>query len=93
MKDICCIGHVTKDKIVTPHRTVYMAGGTSFYFAYAINQLPKDVSFSLVTAMDPTETEPIEIIHGQIGWRNVTRETPCSVIIIITISPMASGIT
>ena len=60
MKDICCIGHVTKDKIVTPHRTVYMAGGTSFYFAYAINQLPKDVSFSLVTAMDPTETEPIE---------------------------------
>ena len=60
MKDICCIGHVTKDKIVTPNRTVYMAGGTSFYFAYAINQLPKDVSFSLITAMDPTETEPVE---------------------------------
>ena len=33
MKDICCIGHVTKDKIVTPNRTVYMAGGTSYYFA------------------------------------------------------------
>lgn len=60
MKDICCIGHITKDKIVTPHRVVYMAGGTSFYFAYAINQLPKDVSFSLVTSMDPTETEPAE---------------------------------
>ena len=60
MKDICCIGHITKDKIVTPHRVVYMAGGTSFYFAYAINQLPKDVSFSLVTSMDPTETEPVE---------------------------------
>lgn len=59
MKDICCVGHITKDKIVTPNRTVYMAGGTSFYFAYAINQLPKDVSFSLVTAMDPTETEPV----------------------------------
>ena len=25
MKDICCIGHVTKDKIVTPSSTVYMA--------------------------------------------------------------------
>ena len=37
-----------------------MAGGTSFYFAYAINQLPKDVSFSLITAMDPTEKEPVE---------------------------------
>ena len=60
MKDICCIGHITKDKIVTPHRVVYMAGGTSFYFAYAINQLPNDVSFSLVTCMDPTETEPAE---------------------------------
>ena len=60
MKDICCIGHITKDKIVTPTRTVYMAGGTSFYFAYAINQLPKKVSFSLVTAMDPTEKEPVE---------------------------------
>lgn len=60
MKDICCIGHVTKDKIVTPSSTVYMAGGTSFYFAYAINQLPKDVSFSLITAMDSTEKEPVE---------------------------------
>ena len=63
MKDICCIGHITKDKIVTPHRVVYMAGGTSFYFAYAINQLPNDVSFSLVTSMDPTETEPAENIR------------------------------
>ena len=60
MKDICCIGHITKDKIVTPNRTVYLAGGTSFYFSYAINQLPKDVTFSLVTAMDPTEKEPVE---------------------------------
>lgn len=60
MKDICCIGHITKDKIVTPNRTVYMAGGTSFYFAYAINQLPKEISFSLVTAMDPTEKEPVD---------------------------------
>ena len=60
MKDICCIGHITKDKIVTPNRTVYMAGGTSFYLSYAINQLPKDVTFSLVTAMDPTEKEPVE---------------------------------
>lgn len=60
MKDICCIGHITKDKIVTSNRTVYMAGGTSFYFAYAINQLPKDISFCLVTSMDPTEKEPVE---------------------------------
>ena len=66
MKDICCIGHITKDKIVTPHSTVYMAGGTSFYFSYAINQLPKDISFSLVTAMDVTEKEPVEKMQ-QVG--------------------------
>jgi len=65
MKDICCIGHITKDKIVTPNRTVYMAGGTSFYFAYAINQLPSDVSFSLVTSMDPTEKQPVEKMQQQ----------------------------
>ena len=44
MKDICCIGHITKDKIITPRQTVYMAGGTSFYFSYAINHLPDNVS-------------------------------------------------
>ena len=77
MIDICCIGHITKDKIVTPNRTVYMAGGTSFYFAYAINQLPKDVSFSLVTAMDPTETEPVEKMRqaGIDVTQNASRNT------------------
>ena len=45
MKDICCVGHITKDKIITPRQTTYMAGGTSFYFSYALNHLPKNVSF------------------------------------------------
>ncbi|SFG64190.1 PfkB family carbohydrate kinase [Prevotella sp. KH2C16] len=49
MKDICCIGHITHDRIITPRRTVDMAGGTAFYFAYGINRLPKTVSFELVT--------------------------------------------
>lgn len=51
MKDICCIGHITLDKIITPKKTTYMNGGTSFYFAYAINQLPQKVSFQLVTSV------------------------------------------
>jgi sugar/nucleoside kinase (ribokinase family) len=58
--NICCIGHITKDKIITPQGTVYMSGGTSFYFSYAINRLPRRVPFSLVTAMNPEETEPAE---------------------------------
>ena len=57
MKDICCIGHITKDKIITPRQTVYMAGGTSFYFSYALNHLPKEVSFQLVTKLGQGEMQ------------------------------------
>ena len=39
MKDICCIGHITLDKIVTPKQTTYMAGGTSYYFSHGISRL------------------------------------------------------
>jgi sugar/nucleoside kinase (ribokinase family) len=40
MLDICCIGHITKDTVITPEVTKEMAGGTSFYFSYALSQLP-----------------------------------------------------
>ena len=59
-KDICCIGHITKDKIVTPRQTVYMAGGTSFYFAYALNSLPKKVTFELATKLGADEMGVVE---------------------------------
>jgi sugar/nucleoside kinase (ribokinase family) len=49
MKDICCIGHITHDKIITPQGEYDMPGGTSYYFANAINSLPDDISFSLIT--------------------------------------------
>lgn len=60
MKDICCIGHITKDKIITPRQTVYMAGGTSFYFSYAFNHLPKSVSFQLVTKLGDSEMKSVD---------------------------------
>lgn len=60
MKDICCIGHITKDKIITPRQTVYMAGGTSFYFSYAFSHLPQNVSFQLVTKLGEGEMKSIE---------------------------------
>ena len=60
MKDICCIGHITRDKIVTPRQTVYMAGGTSFYFAYALNALPPKVGFELVTKVGADGMEAVE---------------------------------
>jgi len=60
MNDICCVGHVTLDKIITTDDVVYMPGGTSFYFAYAINRLPKDVSFSLVTSLADKEMGSVD---------------------------------
>ena len=60
MKDICCIGHITKDKIITPRQTVYMAGGTSFYFSYAFSHLPQSVSFQLVTKLGEGEMKSVE---------------------------------
>ena len=59
MRDICCVGHITRDKIITPERTVYMAGGTSFYFSYAINKLPKDISYQLLTKVGKEDMEEI----------------------------------
>jgi len=61
MKDICCIGHLTRDRIITPESTVYMAGGTSFYFAHALNHLPQGkVDFQLVTKVGEESMAEIE---------------------------------
>ena len=51
--DICCIGHITHDKIITPKSVVHMAGGTAFYFSNALSRL--DVRYRLVTALAPTD--------------------------------------
>ena len=48
--DICCVGHITLDKIVTPRHTVHMPGGTSFYFAHGISALDPS-KFVLVTSL------------------------------------------
>jgi len=53
MYDICCIGHITLDRVVTPEADIFMAGGTSYYFSNAIRQM--DVKYGLVTALAETE--------------------------------------
>lgn len=53
MYDICCIGHITLDKIITPGSCVEMPGGTSFYFSNALQQM--DLEYVLITA--PAQTE------------------------------------
>ena len=63
MKDICCLGHITKDKIITPRKTVYMSGGTSFYFSYAFNCLPDKVSFQLVTKLGEEDMQAVSLMR------------------------------
>jgi sugar/nucleoside kinase (ribokinase family) len=53
MYDICCIGHITSDKIVTPGSVVYMSGGTAFYFSNALQHM--HMHYLLVTAVAPRE--------------------------------------
>jgi sugar/nucleoside kinase (ribokinase family) len=51
--DICCIGHITLDKVVTTKSVVHMAGGTAFYFSNALARM--DISYALVTALAQSE--------------------------------------
>ncbi|HVS95551.1 MAG TPA: PfkB family carbohydrate kinase [Puia sp.] len=61
--DICCIGHLTHDKIITPRSVVHMAGGTAFYFSNALSRL--DVSYRLVTALAPADISFVEDLRSK----------------------------
>ncbi len=62
--DLCCIGHITLDKVVTPKNTVHMPGGTSFYFAHGISQLDT-ANIQLITALAPSEMQAVEDIRAK----------------------------
>lgn len=60
---LCCIGHITHDKVVTPRNVVHMAGGTAFYFSNAVSRL--DLRYSLVTALAPADMPSVEELRAQ----------------------------
>ncbi len=60
--DICCVGHITLDKIVTPKHTVHMPGGTSFSFAHGISALDPS-KFVLVTSLAESEMGAVDDIR------------------------------
>lgn len=62
--DICCIGHITHDKIVTPKQTVHMPGGTAFYFAHGISALDKP-NFQLVTSLAESDMKAVDDIRAK----------------------------
>lgn len=57
MTDICCIGHITLDHIITPELDYFAPGGTAHYFAMGIDALIQTsgvgLSFQLVTKEGP----------------------------------------
>jgi len=62
--DICCIGHITLDKIVTPRLTVHSPGGTAFYFAHAMGSLHAG-NFMLVTSLAESEMKAVDDIRSR----------------------------
>ena len=62
--DICCVGHITLDKVVTPRQTVYMPGGTSFYFSHAIRHF-SDINYLLVTSLAESEMKVVADLHAK----------------------------
>ena len=63
MYDLCCVGHLTSDKIVTPKTTIYMAGGTAFYFSYAVCSL--DVKYLLMTALAEDDMQYVDRLRSK----------------------------
>jgi sugar/nucleoside kinase (ribokinase family) len=61
--EICCVGHITIDKIVTSKAPVYMPGGTSFYFSNAIANM--DVRYKLVTALAANEMNAVTTLRNK----------------------------
>lgn len=63
MKKICCIGHITLDKVITPRFEAHMPGGTAFYFAKALKNFEHE-GFRLVTSLGATEMATVEELRA-----------------------------
>ena len=53
MVELCCVGHITADKVINAGGITHMAGGTSWYFSNALCKL--DLNYLLVTALGEPE--------------------------------------
>lgn len=62
--DLCCIGHITLDKVVTTENIRHMPGGTSFYFSHAIRHL-NGIDYKLVTALAESEMQVVDDLRSK----------------------------
>ena len=56
---LCCIGHITLDKVVTPQKHCLYAGRNGFLLSHAIRHF-NDIDYALVTAVGATEMNVVE---------------------------------
>jgi sugar/nucleoside kinase (ribokinase family) len=63
MLDICCVGHITSDKVVTTNSIMHMPGGTAWYFSFAVCKL--NLNYLLVTALAPAEMDYVTTLQNK----------------------------
>ena len=80
MTDICCIGHITRDRIITqnPPMTTHCAGGSAYYMAWAIEALPHDIDFHMITSVSQEVMPEVEKLR-QSGIDVMAYESPTNV--------------
>ena len=61
--ELCCIGHITLDKVTTPQKTVHMPGGTSYYVSQAIKNF-ENINYALVTSVGASERNVTDDIQA-----------------------------
>lgn len=62
--ELCCVGHITHDRVVTPKESVEMPGGTAYYFANAMRQF-SEADFVLVTAVGEEGMPAVEALRAK----------------------------
>lgn len=66
--DICCIGHITHDRIITPRGTTELPGGVTYYFSHGISSLLNDcpgLNYRLVASLSQGDMQAVDEIRSR----------------------------
>lgn len=63
MYDICCVGHITSDRVINTHTVMDMPGGTALYFSCAVSRL--ELNYLLVTGLAETEMRYVTTLRDK----------------------------
>ncbi len=63
MYDICCVGHITSDRVINAHTVMDMPGGTALYFSSAVSRLK--LNYLLITGLAETEMRYVTTLRDK----------------------------